>query len=182
MSWKSRSRNYANSKYHESAGHYYGASRFNRGGRIIGGFGRAGENTLHAISGSWNQLSWKIRGLLAFVLTFAILFIPFGVFQYAGWSMYMVFTWIINGFYWFVATVMNALLNVFVTVIDSIFQYVTEYIGGTYQSLDSWQITSGTLLDPDVFKPDEFDDRYLLQWVMDNFGDSIRDMFDFLKR
>ncbi|KGK99370.1 hypothetical protein LI82_05035 [Methanococcoides methylutens] len=174
---------YSKKKYFEASGYgYAGRSTINRGGRIVSGIARATENTAGAVSGSWTQMSWKLRGLLAFVLAFAIFFIPFGAFQYAGWGLYLSMAWIINGFYWFIATIMNAILNVFISSIDTIFQYVTEHVGGTYQSLESWTLTTGTLLNPDSFKPTEFDTRYLAQWVFDNFGNVFQDMYDYIKR
>lgn len=187
LSWKDNAgkagqsaKRYGNNKYQESRGLNYGYSSFNKGGKVVSSFGRAAQNSAYTISGSWSHLSWKLRGLVALVVAFAIFFVPYGAFQYAGWTMYLSMAWIINGFYWFIASIMNALLNMFISSIDTIFEYVTQTVGGTYQPLESWTLTTGTLLNPDVFKPDTFDTRYLAEWVFDNFGTVFQDMYDYL--
>jgi len=150
--------------------------------RIIGNIGRTAGDTALMTTGAWSHMTYRMRGLIAFVIVVAVLFIPFGIFQYAGWSMYLVVTWVINGFYWFVATIINAILNIFISSIDTIFSFVTEQVGGTYKPLEDWTLTTGTLLNPDSFKPTSFDNRYLLQWIWDSFGGTIKDMFNFVKK
>lgn len=187
MAWKDTAKDYYNSgrsytsrKSYEASGRGYGSSgKFGYG--VTGNVARAGSNTVQAVTGSWSHASWRLKGLLAFVLTFAVLFVPFGIFQYAGWSMYLSFCWVINSFYWFLATIVNAILNLFINIVDILFGWITEYIGGTYQSLDSWQLSTGSLLDPDVYKPTTFNTDYLLSWLWDNFGDTVKELWDSLK-
>ena len=144
------------------------------------GINRASFGTVDMVTSGWSNATFRMRGLISLVLLVAILFVPFGIFQYAGWSMYLVFTWVINSFYWFVATIINAILNMFISSIDTIFEYVTEAVGGTYQPLESWTLTTGSLLSPDVFKPTTFDTRYLAHWLYDAYKGQITDMWNFL--
>lgn len=158
-------------------GYYRGKGALRNAGR---GLNNASFGTVTMVTGGWSQATFKMKGLITLVLAVAILFVPFGIFQYGGWSMYLVFTWVINSFYWFVATIINAILNMFISSIDTIFSYVTELVGGVYQPLSSWTLTTGSLLDPDSFKPTTFDTRYLLHWAWDAYKGTLTDMWNFV--
>lgn len=130
-----------------------------------------------------------------FVLVFAIgvLFVPWGIFQYAGWLLYTLFAYISNyavdllvliASYAvnFVGMLLSWIVNAVIGLFDSAFYALAglwdgqdTYIhmqGFTFEHIAfNWDMH----LDPNCYRPASFDARTLIGWLWDNVLSSLFD-------
>jgi len=154
------------------------------------GFFRGANKTVRAgysdAFGGIAAMSRTTKTLITLAFAVGILFVPWGIFQYAGWILYTLFAYLSNyGADLLVKIVELAVnylamgitwvLNLFIQFADWVFYSLSGLFNGqdTYTHMESFSFSKigfawDMHLDPNSFKPSTFDTRTLIMWLWDN--------------
>jgi hypothetical protein len=69
---------------------------------------------------AWSKMSSTIKSLIVIVFFVAILFVPWGVFYYAGWAVGAAFMFLISMIYWVFVNIFNALASGIIAVVNGV--------------------------------------------------------------
>jgi len=69
---------------------------------------------------AWNQMSMSMKALIALAFFVAILFVPWGLFYYAGWAIAAAVMFLISLIYWVFANLFNAIASGLIAVINGV--------------------------------------------------------------
>jgi hypothetical protein len=86
------------------------------GSNIIG----MGRTVVDTFVLAWNKLSNSMKLLIAIVFFVALLFVPWGIFYYAGWAIAAAVMFLISLIYWGFANAFNAIASGIIAVINGV--------------------------------------------------------------
>jgi len=101
---------------------YYDTTRagIRTGGRVAVGLGYALPAPFQIFTLAWQKASTTMKWLVILVFLLAILFVPWGIFYYAGWAMAAAVMFLISVIYWVFINIFNGIGTVMVAIINGI--------------------------------------------------------------
>ena len=73
---------------------------------------------------AWARMSVTLKWLIIIVFMVVILFVPWGIFYYAGWAVGAAFMFLISLIYWVIANFFNGIAYVLVSIINGIVRVI----------------------------------------------------------
>lgn len=73
---------------------------------------------------AWSRMSVTLKWLIMITFLVVILFVPWGIFYYAGWAVAAAFMFLIALIYWIFISLFNGIANVLVTLINGIVRVI----------------------------------------------------------
>ena len=91
-----------------------------RGGETAAKFGYALPGPVQIFVLAWQKTTKALKWLTILVFALVLLFVPVGVFSYAGWAVGAAFMFLLSLIFWVFVNLFNGLASILVTIINGI--------------------------------------------------------------
>lgn len=116
-----------------------------KGSMTLARFGYALPGPVQVFTFGWHKMSQSMKTLIAIVFSLVLLFVPWGVFIYAGWAVGAAAMFLVSILFWIFSSLFNAighggvaLINGISSMILGVIVYVVEAVLG-FLNMGTWE-------------------------------------------
>ncbi len=116
-----------------------------KGSMALANFGYAMPGPVQIFTYGWRKMTRSLKALITIVFALVLLFVPWGVFLFAGWSVGVAFMFLVSLLFWVFTSLFNsiaygavALINGISSMFLGIVVYVVEAVLG-FLGMSSWE-------------------------------------------
>lgn len=125
-----------------------------RGGQKLGSLGYALPGPIAIFTLAWTKMTKVLKILTVLVMAVAILFVPWGIFYYAGWAVGAAFMFLLSLIFWVFISMFNSIAYVLVAIINAISRIIlmgivglVEWVTGFFTGVGAVKTASITIGD-----------------------------------